>query len=118
MDAIGYGDFRVRREATIWQRMNHVLRILLLIAVWLLVISAFLPPYKKLSQSRGEIEQLQSQLADEKALLARQTKQVALLKSDPSYLETIARDKLDLMKEGETIFRLETRSGARPPERP
>jgi hypothetical protein len=25
-----------------------------------------------------------------------------------SYLETIARDRLDLMKEGETIFRLET----------
>ena len=118
MDATGYGDFRARREATIWQRMNHVLRILLLLAVWLLVISAFLPPYKKLNQSRAEIEQLQSQLAGEKAVLARQTKEVALLKSDPGYLETIARDKLDLMKEGETIFRLENRRTARPPERP
>lgn len=112
MDGTGYGDFRARREATIWQRMNHVLRILLLIAVWLLIISAFLPPYKKLSQSRAEIEQLQSQLTEEKALLARQTKQVALLKSDPAYLETIARDKLDLMKPGEMIFRLERRPGS------
>jgi cell division protein FtsB len=28
-------------------------------------------------------------------------------------LETIARDRLDLMKEGETIFRLEPKSTAR-----
>ena len=89
--------------------MNHVLRVLLFIAVWLLAISFFLPPYKKLNQYRAEIEQLQAQVADQKALLARQTKQVTLLKTDPTYLETIARDSLELMKEGETIFRLEPR---------
>jgi cell division protein FtsB len=30
-------------------------------------------------------------------------------------LETIARDRLDLMKEGETIFRLEPAKTAKPP---
>ena len=114
MDATGYGDFRARREATIWQRMNHVLRVLLFLAIWLLIISFFLPPYKKLNQSRAEIEQLQAQLTEQKTLLARQTKEVTLLKSDPTYLETIARDKLDLMKEGETIFRLEARRPGAP----
>ncbi len=119
MDATGYGDFRARREATIWQRMNHILRVLLFLAVWLLIISFFLPPYKKLNQSRAEIEQLQAQLTEEKSLLARQTREVTLLKSDPTYLETIARDKLDVMKEGETIFRLEThRPGAQTPAKP
>ena len=112
MDATGYGDFRARREATIWQRMNHVLRVLLVVAAWLLIISFFLPPYKKLNQSRAEIEQLQTQVNDEKASLARHTKEITLLKADPVYLETIARDKLDLMKEGETIFRLESRRPA------
>jgi cell division protein FtsB len=114
VDATGYGDFRARREATIWQRMNHVLRVLLFIAVWLLIISAFLPPYKKLNQSRAEIEQLQAQLTEEKNLLARQTREVTLLKADPTYLETIARDKLDVMKVGETIFRLEAKRGGGP----
>ena len=109
MDATGYGDFRARREATIWQQMNHVLRVLLFVAVWLLIISFFLPPYKKLNRNRAETDQLLAQLTEEKLLLARQTRQVSLLKSDPTYLETIARDKLDLMKEGETIFRLESR---------
>jgi cell division protein FtsB len=38
---------------------------------------------------------------------------VNLLKTDPTYLETIARDRLDLMEEGETIFRLEPKPTAR-----
>jgi cell division protein FtsB len=108
VDATGYGDLRARREATIWQQMNHVLRVLLFIAAWLLIISFFLPPYKKLQQNRAEMEQLQAQLSEQQALLARQTRQVTLLKTDSTYLETIARDSLELMKEGETIFRLES----------
>jgi len=103
----GYGDFRARREATVWQRLNSVLRVLLAMAVVLVIVSLFLPPYKKLGQGRTEIENLQSQVNDQKMLLARQTREVNLLKTDPTYLETMARDRLDLMKEGETIFRLE-----------
>ncbi len=111
MEARGYGDLRARRETTIWQQMNRILRVLLFMAVWLLVVSFFLPPYKRLQQGRAEIEKLQSQLSDQKTLLARQTREITLLKTDPTFLETIARDKLDVMKEGESIFRLERNRG-------
>ncbi|PYK81712.1 MAG: hypothetical protein DME41_11515 [Verrucomicrobia bacterium] len=84
-----YGDFRARREATVWQRWNRVLLLLLLLAVWLVIVSMFVPPYKKV-------------------LLSRQTREVNLLKTNPAYLETIARDRLDLMKDGETIFRVDS----------
>ncbi len=108
MDATGYGPFRARREANIWQQMNAILRVLLLIAVWLLMISFFLPPYQQLQRDRASIDLLRTQLSAQKGTLARLTRQVALLKNDPTYLETIARDNLQLMKEGETIFRLES----------
>jgi cell division protein FtsB len=108
VDYPGYGDFRARREATVWQRLNSILRVLLVVATVLVIVSLFLPPYKKLTQSRTEIENLQSQVNDQKTLLARQTREVNLLKTDSTYLETIARDRLDLMKEGETVFRLES----------
>jgi cell division protein FtsB len=107
VDEPGYGDFRARREATIWQRLNRVLRVLLAIVIWLVIISLFLPPYQKWRQNQDEIDNLQSQVTKQKTLLAGQTREVNLLKTDPTYLETIARDRLDLMKEGETIFRLE-----------
>jgi cell division protein FtsB len=101
------GDLRARREATVWQRLNRILLILLVIAIWLVIVSLFVPPYKKLMQSRAEIDNLQQQVNEQQNLLARQTREVNLLKTDVTYLETIARDRLDLMKEGETIFRLE-----------
>ena len=103
-----FADFRARREASLWQRLNRVLRFLLGIAVWLVIISLFVPPYKKLTASRAEIDSLLAQVGDQKTLLARQTREITLLKTDPTYLETITRDRLDMMKEGETIFRLET----------
>jgi cell division protein FtsB len=111
----GYADFRARREATVWQRLNRILLVLLIIAIWLVIVSLFVPLYKKLMQSRMEIDNLQQQVNEQQTLLARQTREVNLLKTDVSYLETIARDRLDLMKEGETIFRIETaRAKAKP----
>ena len=103
-----YGDFRARREATVWQRWNRVLLLLLLLAVWLVIVSMFVPPYKKLKIGHAEIDNLQAQRDEQQVLLSRQTREVNLLKTDPAYLETIARDRLDLMKEGETIFRVES----------
>jgi cell division protein FtsB len=102
-----YGDFRARREASVWQRLNRLILVLLVLAVWLVMVSLFVPPYKKLKQGHAEIDRLQSQVNAQKTLLARQTREVSLLKTDVTYLETIARDRLDLMKPGETIFRLE-----------
>ena len=114
----GYSDFRARREATVWQRLNQILLVLLIIAIWLVIVSMFVPPYKKLMQSRAEIDNLQQQVNEQQILLARQTREVNLLKTDVSYLETIARDRLDLMKEGETIFRLETARAKTKPAAP
>ena len=119
MEHPSYGDFRARREATVWQRLNSILRVLLVLALVLVIVSLFLPQSKKLTQSRSEIEKLQGLVTEQKMLLARQMREVNLLKTDPSYLETIARDRLDLMKEGETIFRLDQlprRSGIRTPQ--
>jgi cell division protein FtsB len=107
-----YGDFRARREATVWQRWNRVLLFLLLLAVWLVIVSMFVPPYKKLKVAHTEIDKLQAQRDEQQVLLSRQTREVNLLKTDPAYLETIARDRLDLMKEGETIFRVEAAAQA------
>ncbi len=76
-----------------------------------MIVSLFVPPYKKLNASRAAIDNLQAQVNEQKTLLARQNREVNLLKTDPTYLETIARDRLDLMKEGEVIFRLEQGHG-------
>jgi cell division protein FtsB len=110
-----YADFRARREATVWQRLNRVLFALLFLAVWLGIISLFVPPYNKLQAARGEIDALQARCDEQKLLLTHATREVNWLRTDPTYLETIARDRLDLMKEGETVFRLEPAKGSHSP---
>ncbi|HET9800343.1 MAG TPA: septum formation initiator family protein [Chthoniobacterales bacterium] len=81
---------------------------MLFLAAWLVIVSLFVPPYKKFKMGESDIDKLQQQRDEQQALLAKQTREVNLLKTDPAYLETIARDRLDLMKEGETVFRIES----------
>ena len=69
-----YGDFRARREATVWQRLNRVLAVLLVLAVWLVIISLFVPPYKRFMQSRAEIDNLQDRVDEQKKLLGRRNR--------------------------------------------
>ncbi|MGI9088177.1 MAG: FtsB family cell division protein [Chthoniobacterales bacterium] len=107
MDHPGYGDFRARREASVWQQLNRILRVLLALAFLLVVVSLFVPQHKRLVQIRAENDNLEAQTAAQKVLVARQTREVNLLKTDVTFLETEARDRLDLMKPGETIFRVE-----------
>src|SRR5512141_3303430 len=85
----GYADFRARREATVWQRLNRILLVLLVIAIWLVIVSLFVPPYKKLMQSRAEVDNLQQQVNEQQNLLAHQTREINLLKTDSTYLETV-----------------------------
>ncbi|HZJ38162.1 MAG TPA: hypothetical protein VFD18_03240, partial [Chthoniobacterales bacterium] len=81
MDHSGYGEFRARREASVWQRLNRLLRALLVLVLLLVIVSLFLPQSKKLAQSRAEIENLQAKVNEQKILLARQTREVNLLKT-------------------------------------
>ena len=71
----------------------------------------------RLEARAQELQMAQAQTDEQKVLLARATREINWLKTDPTYLETIARDRLDLMKEGETIFRLEPAKNANPPQR-
>ena len=105
----GHGDFRARREASVWQQLNRILRVLLCLAFALVLVSLFIPQHKRLTRIRGEIDALQAQANEQKLLFTQQTRKVNLLKTDPTYLETIARDRLDLMKNGEMVFRTEQR---------
>ena len=47
-------------------------------------------------------------------LVAELQKQYDLMKNDREYLETVARDRLDLMRDGETIIRLDRSGDAAP----
>ena len=82
--------------------------------VWVLIVAAlaltlcftFYPEWARLSLMKKDLQGKEAALAELKKKTATHEREVRLLQTDPQYLEIIAREKLDLMKDGETIFRL------------
>ena len=97
-----------RETKGIVSTLIRVVMILIALALVVVLISLFMPELRSRREQGAKVEKLKKQVEQQKTTLALRNKQIELLKNDPSYLEIIARDKLDLMKEGETILRLDS----------
>ncbi len=90
-----------------WPSLNRFLAVLIVVTMLAGVTYRYVPELQKRRPLESRIEQLALEIAQQKQLLARHTLEENLLKRDPEYVGLVARDRLDLMKEGETIFRIE-----------
>ena len=104
-------DFTVRRrrshEPDFWHRLNRVLGLLVLAGFLLGVGVMFYPVWQKQQDMRLRLVTLEREVADKSAVLTAEQRRLDLLRHDREYLETVARDRLNVMKPGETIFRIE-----------
>jgi cell division protein FtsB len=91
--------------------LNRILYILLIAAILILMICWFLPLLKERQKQQLALQSLEQQLAQEKLVYKREEKKLAWIQNDPNYLELLARDKLDLKKPEEKIFRVEPSPG-------
>jgi len=89
---------------TIWQRINRLLWVIIVLTVVVLIIGAFMPELAKQREERRKNEDLQRSVDQQKAINSHLQKQVGWLANDPDYLAIYARDKRNLMKEGESIL--------------
>ena len=101
-------DGRRRKDSSFLKALNRVLMFLAFVGILCIVSLWFYPELKRRDTMVRNLEEKQSQLAAEETLNKQQTREVYLLENDREYIETIARDRLDMMKEGETIFRLDS----------
>jgi cell division protein FtsB len=103
-----YGNYGEPRDDWIRSFLTRILYLLVLVAAFILLICWFLPLVKEQQRQQHALQNLKQQVEQEKANYNKQSKKLTLLQSDPAYTELLARDKLDLMKPGETIFRMES----------
>ena len=98
-----------------WLRLllNRILYILLIAAILILIICWFLPLLKERQKQQLALQTLEQQLAQEKLIYRREQKKLLWIQRDPDYLELLARDKLDLKKPEEKIFRVEPSPGVK-----
>ena len=89
----------------------RVLWTLIVVSALLTAGFTFYPEWIRLSDMKRELAAQKSHLEELQKLAEAREQEVHLLQTDREYLETIARDRLDMMKEGETIFRLSSTAG-------
>ena len=80
---------------------------LIVVGVLGILVIRFNPENAKRRAQLAILDQLKLDVEQARQDLARNTREEEMLKHDREYLETISRDRLDLMKEGETIYRLD-----------
>jgi len=104
---------RRRRDPAFWHALNRILFVLVVLGGVAGVVLWFYPEITRRDEMAANLEAEKQKLASDQLLRKQREREVYLLENDKAYIETIARDKLDMMKEGETIFRLD---GAKPPK--
>jgi cell division protein FtsB len=102
-----YGNYDEPRKDWIGSFLNRILYLLIIAAALILLVCWFLPLVKERDRQQHYLQTLKQEVDQERALYNKQSKKLSLLQNDPAYTEILARDKLDLMKPGETIFRME-----------
>ena len=90
----------------IWPSLNRFLLVLIGVTISSAILLREQPQLTGRSEQEHRIDALKAEIDHEKQLLIRRQRMVALLLHDPDYLGTVARDRLGIMKPGETIFRV------------
>lgn len=107
--------FQVEEEEVlgpdIWQRLSKVMMALIFLCVLAAALRLFIPEIERRNQLEKQAQHFEQLSAEKTARVAQLQKEHDLLKNDKEYLETVARDRLDLSREGETIFRIDRATG-------
>ncbi len=115
MNETSYGDYDRRRNESGFHFLNRLLIVIIILALCIGGIITSIPLFKQYREQNETIDRLQNEIARQKAIHTRRTREEQLLKNDPNYLEIIARDRLSVMKPGETIIHLDPPRGSGSP---
>lgn len=95
----------VTPQGGIWHSLNRLLITLILLVIAALAALRFSPVLTERRALQTRLSELTAEVEHERQLLARNLRDEKLLKVDPEFAAIFARDRLDLMAEGETIYR-------------
>ncbi|MGE0413360.1 MAG: septum formation initiator family protein [Verrucomicrobiales bacterium] len=106
-DAVFLYDENPRRPADVWRILNRIMVGLLFVLALAVIVRFFWPEVERqrgLNVELTRLELIKQQKATKVAGLRREQE---WLKGDREYLESVARDRLDMGRKGETVIRIE-----------
>ncbi|MEM7699448.1 MAG: septum formation initiator family protein [Verrucomicrobiota bacterium] len=96
-----------KRRSNVWQKLCRVMEVVIYVLLCLSVYKLFGPELERRDALAAQHVVLSGERDALEVKVKRLRTEHRLLKTDKEYLETIARDRLDLQHAGETIIRME-----------
>lgn len=84
----------------------RVFWIVVVLIPFVVLVSLFFPGYTKLKRLRQTQSELKDQIRDMSEEIIILQEMVERIKNDPTFYETLARDELGAIKEGEIVVRV------------
>ncbi len=99
----------LKRKAAgnIWAKLIQITQVLLVLAVFGGIFACFLPVIRQVQRLKEKKNANNAAIASEQAVNRQMNREFELLKSNPEYVERISRDRLNVGKPGEMIFRFD-----------
>ena len=100
-------------QLDIWQRLSRMVIVMIFLAAVGVVGTMFWPEIERLHEIEDGNAKLEAQVAmlrDERDAVKQE---YTWLRDDPAYLESVARDRLNKQKDGETIIRIKRAGDSR-----
>lgn len=94
-------------DGNIWATLVQVTQMLLILAVFAAMVLCFLPVIQTSQKLQAEKQKIAREIAQAQETNRRLQLEVEQLKNNPVYIERIARDRLNLGRPGEIIFRFD-----------
>jgi cell division protein FtsB len=92
---------------SIWSRLQSLGFVVFTGIVAVGVALMFLPLLNQRRAMQAEAQRLDREIARLESIEKKQKTEIEALKTDPAFVERTARDKLNLVRPNETIFRFE-----------
>lgn len=96
-----------KRELNIWQRMSRIMEIVIYVLLILVFVRLFAPELEKQKDLQTELEKLQATKLEKETKVDRLRREHSNLINDRKYLDAVARDRLNLQREGEYVIQIE-----------
>ena len=97
-----------RSNPEVWSAGIRLMIIFIALGALAILLVAFYPALTRKKDLVTKLANEKSMLSAEELIRKQRNREVDLLKNDTEYVEAIARDKIGVMKEGETIYRLDS----------
>jgi cell division protein FtsB len=97
-------------RSSLWKRLSRLMEVVIYALLVLAVVKLFGPELQRREDLDVEKQLLEGIRDEKESQVVHLRQEHRLLKTDKNYLETVARDRLNLQREGEHVVRIERTS--------